>query len=254
MNEFLQSHTNRKIIGTFVVILTLFLLVETVLAAKMLFSDDNPNGMMETISVSATGEVKAVPNIATFSYSVVESGKDVAEAQNKMNEKANATIAYLKEQGIEDKDIQTTNYSANPKYDYTQGAQKQVGYEARETISVKVRDTSKSGTMLSGVGALNVSELSQLSFSTDDPTELKAQALEDAINKARTKAERIAEAAGFELGEVTSFYEENPSYGPMPYGGAMMDKAVMSNQMAVPEIQLGENAITSTVSITYKIK
>src|SRR3989344_4600242 len=73
-----------------------------------------------TITVSGTGEVFAVPDTATFSVTVQEEAKEVQNAQEVATKKINDIIAYLKNEGIEEKDIKTTDYSVYPQYDYLQ--------------------------------------------------------------------------------------------------------------------------------------
>ncbi len=74
-----------------------------------------------TITVSGTGEVFAVPDIASFSFSVNEVGKTVKEAQDKASTKMNSILEALKGMAIEDKDIKTTGYNSGPKYEWKQG-------------------------------------------------------------------------------------------------------------------------------------
>jgi uncharacterized protein len=250
-----------KMIVASAALLALFLLVLAVYFGKLLFLGRSIDNMPSNISVSATGEANAVPNIATFTFAVVETGKDVNEAQGKMITKANQAIDFVKSKGIEEKDIQTTTYSANPRYEYgpyTIGRPQNptlVGYEVRQNIKVKVRDMAKTGELLSGVGQLNVSELSGLNFETDDPEALKFQATEQAIQKAKEKAEKLAEQMGVRLVKVVGFYEEMQPPYPMPYAG---DSSIMERQSASPAVPApilpGENTVKSTVSITYEIR
>jgi uncharacterized protein len=243
--------------------LALFLLILAIYFGKTLIYGRTMDNIPASISVSGTGEVKVVPNIATFTYAVVEEGRDVNEAQTKMTTKANQALDFLKSQGIEDKDIETTAYTVNPKYEYRYDARFPggnpvlIGFEARQNVKVKVRDQAKSGELLTGLGQIRVSELSGLAFESDNEEELKDQARADAINKAKEKAEKLADAMGFKLVKVISFYEEMPPVYPMPYGGDMMMERSAVGQTAgapTPTIMPGESKITSTVSITYEIR
>ena len=71
------------------------------------------------ISVSGTGEVFAVPDTGTFSFSVVEVGKTVGVAQDLAAKKVNAIIDAVKSLGVAEKDIKTTGYNSYPKYEYS---------------------------------------------------------------------------------------------------------------------------------------
>jgi len=219
-----------------------------------------------TITVSGMGEVFAVPDTATFSYSVMDTGKDVVTAQTKVNTKGNDIIAYLKAQGISEKDIQTTDYSVNPHYEWNSaacpagssycppGRQTLTGYDVRETVTVKVKDTTKAGTVLSGVGAKGATDISGLSFTVEDETALEAQARTKAIDDARAKAEELARELGVSLVRVVGFSENGR--GPIIYAAKAMafDSASGVEAAPAPEIAVGQNKITSNVSVTYEIR
>ena len=231
-------------------LLSLFLVVKT--TDEFTHWGDETSVVQNSVSVQGQGEVFAVADIATFNFSVNETGKDVAEAQTKAADKNNAALKYLKSAGIEEKDIKTENYNAGPKYDYTQAGQKLVGYEVTQTVSVKVRNVSKAGDILSGIGATGVSNISTLSFTIDNDDALKAEARTKAIADAKVKAERLAKDLGVKLVGVASFSESESNPRPM-YD--MMSKAVGGGVAAtVPQVPLGENKIGITVYVTYKIK
>ena len=216
------------------------------------------------ISVSGYGEAVAVPDIATFTYSVVSERPTVAAAQDDATTKANAITAYLREAGVAERDIQTSGYSIYPQYDYTQvvcitypcpGQQVLRGYEVRQTTSVKIRDTAKAGELLAGVGGRGATEVSGLNFTFDNPDAVEAEARDKAIADAKQKAETLARSLGVKIVRVVSFNESGGGYpSPLYYsrdaalglGGAEAVKA--------PEISVGENKVTSNVSVTYEIR
>jgi uncharacterized protein YggE len=218
-----------------------------------------------TISVSGEGEVFAVPDTATFSVTVQETAKDVQTAQTTATKKGNDIVAYLKGAGIDEKDIQTTDYSVNPQYDYTNGVctqsgycppGKQVltGYQVSQTLTIKVRDTKQAGDLLSGVGSRGATNVSGLSFTIDDQKGLEAQARGKAIDDARGKAEALAKQLHVSLVRVVGFSEG--SNGPIYYAKAMSTGASMDAvaPSPAPEIATGQNKITSNVNVTYEIR
>ena len=216
-----------------------------------------------TITVSGTGEVFAVPDRATFSYSVMNTAKDVTTAQTTVNTKGNEIMAYLKQAGVDEKDIQTTDYSVNPHYEYNQsvcaggycpGRQTLTGYDVSMSVTVKVKDPTKAGTLLSGIGSKGATNVSGLSFTVEDETALEAQARQKAIDDARIKAQELAKQLGVSLVRVVGF-NENGRGGPIYYAKAMsMDAGMGGASAPAPEIATGQNKITSDVSVTYEIK
>ncbi len=260
-NTFFDKRVKNLVIASLAA-LTLFLLVEIIVTIENVSISKENVTPGNTITVSGTGEVLAIPNVATFSFTVTEDAKAVADAENMMSAKANSAIAFLKGKGIDDKDIQTDSYTTNPTYSYSSGictatacapsTPVLTGYEVSETVEVKVRDIKSAGDILAGISALNVGQVSGLSLTIDNPDDLNTQAKVQAIGKAEAEAKVLADSLHVHLGKVTGFYEEAPgqdSGSPVP----MMAKANVVAAVA-PDIQPGQQKVTSTVSITYEIR
>ncbi len=252
------------------VMLSAFLLVKVLGDLKRLPRAGTEIYPQSTIMASGEGEAYAVPDIASFNFTVSETGDTVKQAQEKLDVKVNKALAAVRESGVEDKDIKTTNYSANPKYEWEQVYCAQVvgvpcppgknilkGYEVSQSITVKIRDTEKAGDLVTKVGAVNVSYISGIEFSVDDRDKYVAEAREMAIKKARENAKKLAKDLGVDLGRMLYFNENGPY--PYPYyadgkGGAMMESAVASAAPMRAELPTGETKITANVSITYEIR
>jgi uncharacterized protein YggE len=245
-------------------LLTIFLAIISIKEIKSIFYVGKNLNMSNMITVEGTGNAVAVPDIATFSFSVTETAKTVADAQEQATKKINATLKAVRDGGVEDKDIQTQSYSINPHYEY-QGSvctayscppSKSIltGYDVSQSIMVKVRDLKKAGALFTAIGSLDVQNINGLTFSVDEPESVKAEARAEAIANAQTKAKLLAKQLGVSLVRIVSFSENNGSY-PRPIygmGGADMISAKVAS--VAPEIPVGEDKITSTVSVTYEIK
>lgn len=242
---------------------SIFLITKTADEVKKFGQNDNP--YYNSISMDGTGEVMAIPDVASFNFAVDETSESVDSAQKMATEKNNKALDYLKSQGIEDKDIKTTSYNISPKYEWQQapspvgvynpGKNVLIGYEVTQNTDVKIRDTKKAGEILAGIGKIGVSNVSGLSFKVDDDQTLKAEARAKAIADAKTKIQAVAKELGVKVVRVISFYEttNNPIYGDAGMGsaGVMMDAKVAA---PAPQIPTGENKITSTVNVTFEIK
>lgn len=223
---------------------------------------------VNTITASGKGEIVAKADIASFTFSVIEESKDVSEAQDRAAKKVNAMIKFLKENGIDEKDVKTINYNISPRYDYIRISDKTmnplpitrerdnrvlVGYEINQGIEVKVRNIGSAGNILSGIGGLGVNDVSGLSFSIDEQDKLAKDARGLAIKDAKDNAKVLADSLGVKLVRIVNFsesgyfpiYREKFSVSTMPMG-AGGDTA--------PEIPSGENKITSQVNIVYEIR
>ncbi len=226
--------------------------------------DAMPQWGPTTINVIGNGEVTATPDIATFTFTVKAEGTDATTAQTKATEIMTAVTAYLGSEGVEEKDIKTTGYNLNPKYSYNErpcamgmycppGDPVQTGFEVYQYVAVKVRDTNKAGTLLSGVGDKGVTDVSGLGFTIDDEDALKAEARALAIADAKKQAEVLAKELGVRLGDMTSYYEDQPY---TPYYGMGADMAMSAKNETSPAavVPTGENTVTSRVNLTYEIK
>ncbi|MES2749575.1 MAG: SIMPL domain-containing protein [Patescibacteria group bacterium] len=261
MNSIFNSKLNQLLI-------TLVLAGATIALIAFAYStikQQNQWGGPMTINVTGKGEVMAKPDIAQFSFSVRADGADATEAQKKSADAINAVTAYLKENAIEDKDIKTEGYNMNPKYKYEQkpclygsicppGEQIPDGFEVFQTVTVKVRDIQKAGTLLGGVGDKGATDISGLNFTIDDEDALKAQAREMAIADAQANAEKLAGNLNVRIVKMMSYYEDSPAMPMYGYGGTMMDAQAKNAPMAAPEISVGENKTVSNVTITYEVK
>ncbi|HJS35129.1 MAG TPA: SIMPL domain-containing protein, partial [Pseudoxanthomonas sp.] len=109
------------------------------------------------LNVSAQAEASRVPDIATLSAGVVTQAVDGNTAMRQNSEQMAKVVAAIKAAGIADKDVQTSGISLNPQYRYAENeAPKITGYQANNTVSIKVRDIAKLGKVLdalAGVGA-----------------------------------------------------------------------------------------------------
>lgn len=251
----------KKVVLTLGVLLSLFVATLTIAQFKSMSYIGDREGAQNTISVSGKGEIVTTPDIATFDFSVTEEAQTVADAQKSATDKMNALLAYVEKAGVDDKDVKTTSYSIYPRYEYrnatiyTSGTQYLAAYVVSQTIELKVRDLSKAGDLLSGVGSYGATNISGLTFSMDKQDDLVREARGEAITDARAQAEVLAKALGVSLGRIVSFSESTP-YQPYPVYYAVKDSMTSAGAASAPapEIPTGENKITSNVSITYEIK
>lgn len=263
MNNSFFSTTYNRTLGTLALLALVVALVSY--AYYTLRQADNLYSGPTTISVSGEGEVTAIPDVSQFSFSVIAKGVDAKTAQNDSATKVNDILKYLKENGVtSEADIKTESYTLNPQYRYEQkpcqfgqfcppGEQIADGFEAAQTISVKVRGEVKPGDLISGVGERGATNVSGLSFTVDDEDALKAEARALAIADAKEKSKELAKELGVRVVRMTSYFEEGNTAYPIAYsvGGEMMKSDA---PLVAPELPRGENMTTSRVTITYQVK
>jgi len=161
------------------------------------------NSYPREISITAQGQAISSPDVAVVRVGVKTEGMKIAVVAKENNEKMNAILTALMALGIDKKDIQTINYSLNPQYDYTdKGERVFKGYALSQEIKIKIRDFAKAGDVLEKSTALGANLVGDLQFTIDDPVIATAAALQDAISKAKVKAQKISSASGLKLKKI----------------------------------------------------
>ncbi len=205
------------------------------------------------MTVTGEGSVSAAPDRALIGFGVT-SEADTAQAALAANT-TNMTQVFdtLTEAGVEERDIQTSRFAIHPRYrSYPRGESGPpviIGYSVSNMVSVTVRDLDALGGILDAVVRSGANQFDALSFHISEPQPLLDDARRLAVADARRKAELLTEAAGVTLGRVRSISE---SGGTMPPPMPMLARARMEDA-SVP-IAAGENALRSTVSITYELQ
>jgi uncharacterized protein len=210
----------------------------------------------QTITVVGQGSVKIKPDIAQISIGVETSADTVSEAVKQNETQMAAILAALKDMGIAEKDIQTTNYSVYfDRYPQpmsnTEPATSEVKpqYRVSNMVNVTVRDLEKVGDVLDAVIEAGANNIWGVTFSLDDPKVAQADARAKAISDAQARAEALAELSGVKLGPVMSVSE-------VVGGGAVSMPVAMAPERAAGgggSISPGELEVTYQVQVAYFI-
>ncbi|NMB48594.1 SIMPL domain-containing protein [Candidatus Kuenenbacteria bacterium] len=248
-----QEHTRKPMMWYKILVLLCVTAIVIVSVVMALRKDDFNN----QFSVSATGRVFAKPDIANLTVGIkTEAKATAAEAVKDNTKKMNEIIDVLKKVGIEEKDIKTTNYNLNPVYDWSSSRQVLRGYEISQNVAVKIRDLDKIGEAIAKTTEKGANQIGNIEFTIDDEYELKAEARDGAIEKAKEKAEAIAKKTGMHLGKIVNVYE-NQVYQQPVYSNYAKDMAYGmggASEVAVPSIQTGQNEVSVEVTVVYEVK
>jgi len=216
------------------------------------------SGNENTIMISETGTVYSVPTVAQVTFTVLTTDVTINDAIRKNSEKVGKIVSFLKVQNVNDEDMKTIDYSVYPKYEwmtkgvdintYPYGKRAIVGYEAVESIEVKIRNQEQLGRDIQGAIDYGASQVGNLQFIVDNEEDLKKQARELAIKKAGEKAQEIASKLGVQVGDVLSFTESY--YSPLASLNQRATSGIGNNM----EIVVGEQKVEVTVNVSYEIK
>jgi uncharacterized protein YggE len=211
-----------------------------------------------TITVTGTGSVYAVPDIAKFSTGVVTEGDTSADAMQKNAQLMDAVVNAIKSSGIPEKDIRTSRVTLEPVYNYYSQPQgstekpKIVGYRATNTVTVTIRDMSRIGTTIDAANNAGANKVNGVSFELSDEmaADTYKQALKKAVGDGSDKAKTIADAAG--TGAITlKSVSESGQYYPQPVYMEMAPKAAGVTSAATTPVSPGEQKVQATVSMVY---
>lgn len=210
-----------------------------------------PDAPPRSILVVGSGKVTARPDMATIQVGVETRSESAETAANDNAQRMNAVLAALKNAGIADKDIQTTNYSIYT--DQQRGPNgeplKPIEYVVSNTVRVVVRDLEKVGEVLDVTVSAGANQVYGISFGVADPGKLQIQAEESALDDAKARAQALAARAGVQLGEMLSISENISSPPPIIMGR----DAAMAAPVAAP-VQPGELEFNVQVQVVYAIR
>src|SRR3989338_10847284 len=183
----------QRIIFTIFVLLALFLIFagfNQLINAWNNYRNAGATNIYQTVSFAGEGKVKAEPDTAKIDIGLVTEGKDTITVQNENSSKMNAVIKFLKERGVGEADIKTSNYSLSPKYEYNKGKSSLVGYILNQSLTVTVRNLDKIGEILDGAVSSGANRIDSVSLFLGKPEELKNKAREEAVKQAKEKEKR----------------------------------------------------------------
>ena len=204
-----------------------------------------------TLNLSASGESKVAPDLATITLGVQTDGATAAGAMGANAVQMNKVIAALKKAGIAERDIQTSNLSVNPQYVYVENNPPKLnGYQANNQVTIQVRDLSKLGQTVDATVNAGATNVGGISFGLSDPLAAENQARLDAVKALQAKADLYARATGYKIVRLVSL-GEGGGYTPQPpmpmYAMARMDKVESS------PVSAGELKVRVDVSATYEL-
>ncbi len=207
------------------------------------------------IAVSGSGSAFGEPDIAVLSLGVEAQATGVAEARSQAAEAMDAMLDALKEGGVASEDIQTTRFSVQPRYDFTERRQILVGFTVTNMVTAKIRNIDDTGDLIDAAieAGGDLARINNLRFTIDDPSALEDEARLEAMAEARSKAETLAQAAGVVLGAPRSISEDG---GPVPiqFERIAFSDAAYATELVGTSIELGELEVRVNVQLVYGLE
>jgi uncharacterized protein YggE len=169
-----------------------------------------------TLNLSAYGEARVAPDMATIVLGVSNEAPTAGEALRANAARMNAVIAALKKAGIDGRDLQTSNLSLNPQYVYEQNQPpKLTGYQASNQLTITVNDLAKVGAVVDATVEAGANTVGQISFGLKDPLSAENSARIAAVKALQDKASLYAQATGYRIRRLVTL-SEGGGYVPSP--------------------------------------
>lgn len=205
-----------------------------------------------SLNLSAYGEVKAAPDMATINFGVVTEAATAAEAMQQNAARMNEVMAALRRAGIAERDVQTSGLNLSAQYDYVQNEPPRLrGYQASNQVTVIINDLGKVGSTADAVVSAGVNQINGISFGLKDPTAAENRARQLAVRNLQAKAALYSQALGVELGGIRSL-TEGGGYSPQP-PQPMYARAEMAMDAGSTPIAAGQLTVRIDITGVYDL-
>jgi uncharacterized protein YggE len=209
---------------------------------------------MPTITVVGEGTATAVSDLAVISVGVVTQAARAADALAQNSKAMTDVITVVKEAGIEPRDVETSRVSLRPQYSQpsagSREAPKLVGYEASNTVSIRVRVLDKVGIVLDRLVTAGANQIRGIELTLAEPGPLRDKARTAAMKDALRKGAMLADAAGVRIVRLFSVVEDF-SEAPRPLSMRMSAEA--AGPRAPVPIEAGEQEIRGRITAVFEI-
>jgi uncharacterized protein YggE len=203
------------------------------------------------LTVAAQAESRRVPDVATISTGVVTQAADANAAMRENATQMDKVMAAIRAAGVAERDIQTAGISIQPQYRYAENQPPTItGYQASNTVSLKVRDIGKLGKVLDALVASGANQVNGPSFEVDKPEAAYDEARIAALHKAEARAKIYADAMGLRVRRVVSINEGGAMPPPMPMMRAM---AMDSMAKAETSVSPGESVLSVNLDVVFEL-
>lgn len=203
------------------------------------------------LTVNAEGKAERAPDIAGFTAGITTIGASASATMTANAAAMTRVIAALKQAGIADRDIQTTELSLNPIYDNpTPGdaaPRRITGYRANDMVMARTRDIAAAGRIIDTLVGAGANEVSGPDFALDHPEAAMDEARAAAMASARARAELYARAAGLRVARIVAISE---SGGYQPVRPMML---MATRQAPATPIAPGDVSSAITLAVQFEL-
>lgn len=205
-----------------------------------------------TVQVTGNSHTEIDPDIAKISLSINTTNTTLEQAKNENTQIGDQVFTKLREQDVADHQIKTEAYRIDSIYSYENDRlPKLKGYKVSNTIEITT-SIDKVGILVNELTSVGANEINSIRFDKGNETDVKNEALHDAVKDALQKAEVIANALGKHVSAVKMVNESGNSYNPVMVNSRVYKAATMD--ASAPTIAAGKITVESTVQVTVELE
>ena len=230
-----------------------FLLSFSVLSPMASYAQDAESA--RTIRVSGEGTVRVEPDQATVRFGIVTQDDDAEVAREENAEVASRAMNTIRDLGIAERKIRMETLRLQPRREYNRETRNydQRGYEAVRQVVVEVDDLTQLPTLVTRIVQQGANRLDGINYGVADREAVRNEALAEAAQQARTKAQLLAETLGAQVGPPRQISEQSFDF---PRPAFRVEAAAMAKADAAPEpdaYAAGDIEVTASVQVTFDL-
>lgn len=207
-----------------------------------------------SITTTGNGVVITQNNRAVMYLAVETMSPDAKQAaQDNANIMTKVKHAVIGAGAAPDK-IETDNYTMYPVYEYDKGKVKSRKYEVNNRMKVVVEDLTKAGAVMDAAISAGANRIENIMFTVRNPGKYKDDALREAAQDARRKADIIAASLGKTVTNIISVTDNSVRVSPRNYmmNAKMAGENDMAESVTTP-MEGGDAKVESSVTVVFEI-
>jgi uncharacterized protein YggE len=232
------------------------IVVATILILALLVSYGISSMNAPKINTQGLATITVMPDIVVTYFQVISDASTADEAKNLNNAALDTVIDKLIAVGLEREDIKTQNFNVNPRYSWSSGTQRLLGYRATHSLKIEISTEDKDliGKVIDA-GISGGASLSYINYelTQESQNKYKTEALAKATEDAKIKAEAIAQGLGKKLGKLVSVSSSDFGYYPWRLYATSGDMEETTIKAEIPEIEPTDQEINARISVVYSI-
>ncbi len=204
------------------------------------------------ITVTGVAEERVAPDEMSWSLRVESKGEKVAEIAEVHDKKVAKVLAFLKQQGGDEKKISTSSISLEEERVHRGGKYVHLGYKAQTDIRYVSRDLQKYRELWIGLSQLDGLSVSSVELQLADPIPHQESTRLKALAAAKKKAASMAEVLDSKIGKPL-IIKEPSGYGVLPTNAYNTMGSIARGASSAGSLAAGTVSISSTVEVTFAL-